>query len=330
MCSCDLDLQSLCAGNQQLNRCATNVGSTGQPGVVTPAATRSGGAQNGGGASKMLGTATSTGELQKRELVLIQDLHVIPANHSLKQCEIVVLSHGRWDPALENMPAFTRKGYTSAGQDVEPFPLIPGARWRRSFRGRHAAAVGKDTVVIMFEITMSVTTAEVPRFVARDFEGGVFCKSITSTSMGALEQAWLSQNLAEHDTQITLGNMKGARFMGLDVPALTEYFRSKVPSFQGVRSREKERGPSKEDIGLRQKRRLRASLLEDFEAALGKTCPQDLGRAFELLQSSQAFQTRFLPDMHYRFAQDDTSTQALVDAYKADVSKGSPLVPRSC
>ena len=101
----------------------------------------------------MLGTATSTGELQKRELVLIQDLHVIPANHSLKQCEIVVLSHGRWDPALENMPAFTHKGYTCAGQDVEPFPLIPGARWRRSFRGRHAAAVGKDTVVIMFEIS---------------------------------------------------------------------------------------------------------------------------------------------------------------------------------
>jgi hypothetical protein len=79
------------------------------------------------------------------------------------------------------MPAFTHKGYTSAGQDVEPFPLIPGARWRRSFRGRHAAAVGKDTVVIMFEITMSVSTAEVPRFVARDFEGGVFCKSIAST-----------------------------------------------------------------------------------------------------------------------------------------------------
>ena len=198
MCSCDLDLESLCEGNQQLNRCATKVGSTGQPGVVTPAATRSGDAQNGGGASKMLGTATSTGELQKRELDLIQDLHVIPANHSLKQCEIVVLNHGRWDPALENMPAFTHKGYTSAGQEIEPFPLIPGARWRRLFRGRHAAAVGKDTVVIMFEITMSVTTAEVPRFVARDFEGGVFCKSIASTSTGALEQAWLSQNLVLH------------------------------------------------------------------------------------------------------------------------------------
>ena len=99
VCSCDLDLDLLCEGNQRLSRCTTKVGSTGQPGVVTPAATRSGDAQNGGGASKMLGTATSTGELQKRELDLIQDLHVIPANHSLKQCEIVVLNHGRWDPA---------------------------------------------------------------------------------------------------------------------------------------------------------------------------------------------------------------------------------------
>ncbi len=42
---------------------------------------------------------------------------------------------------MENMPAFTHKVYTSVGQDVEPFPLIPGARWRRSFRGRHAAGV---------------------------------------------------------------------------------------------------------------------------------------------------------------------------------------------
>jgi hypothetical protein len=173
----------------------------------------------------------------------------------------------------------------------------------------------------MFEITMSVTTAEVPRFVARDFEGGVFCKSIASTSMGALEQAWLSQNLAKHDTQISLANMKGGRFMGLDIPALTEYFRSKVPSFQAFRMREKERGSSKEDIGLRQKRRLKASLFEDFEAALGKTCPDGLGRAFELLQSSQAFKTRFLPDIHYRFEKDDKTTQSLVDMYKEALRK---------
>jgi hypothetical protein len=66
---------------------------------------------------------------------------------------------------------------------------------------------------------------------------------------------------------------------------------------------------------------LKASLFEDFEAALGKTCPDDLCRPFELLQSSQAFQTRFLPDMHYRFAQDDKSTQTLVDMYKEAVSK---------
>jgi hypothetical protein len=54
---------------------------------------------------------------------------------------------------------------------------------------------------------------------------------------------------------------------------------------------------------------------------LGKVFPDDLAEAFELLQSSQAFKTRFLPAIHYRFAQDDTNTQALVDMYKAAVSK---------
>jgi hypothetical protein len=91
----------------------------------------------------MLGTATSTGELQKRELVLIQDLHVIPANHLLKQCEIVVLSHGRWDPALENMPAITRKGYTSAGQDVEPFPFDPGCSVAQVFSRKACCSRGQ-------------------------------------------------------------------------------------------------------------------------------------------------------------------------------------------
>ena len=82
------------------------------------------------------------------------------------------------------------------------------------------------------------------------------------------------------------------------------------------------RGPGDkaiEGIGSRQQRRLQASLLQDFETALGKVCPQDLGQAFELLQSSQAFKTRFLPDMHYRFAQDDKTTQSLVDMYKEAV-----------
>jgi hypothetical protein len=36
---------------------------------------------------------------------------------------------------------------------------------------------------------------------------------------------------------------------------------------------------------------LKTSLRQDFETDLGKVCPQDLGQAFELLQSSQAFKT---------------------------------------
>ena len=156
MCSCDLDLESLCEGNQQLNRCSTKVGSTRQPGVVTPAATRSGGVQEGGGASKVLSPGTAPVQLHSRELSLIQQVHVIPADHSRRHCEIVVLSGGRWDAKLEHMPAYTHKAYTSGGQLQEPFPLMPGTQWHRSFQGRHAAVVHKERVTILFEIQMSV------------------------------------------------------------------------------------------------------------------------------------------------------------------------------
>ncbi len=105
-------------------------------------------------------------------MILIQDFRVIPPNHLLKHCEIVVLSHGRWDLVLDKMSAYTHKGYTSARQDVDPFPLIPGARWHRSLRGKHAASVGKDRVVIVSKITISVTTPEVSHFVVRDFDTG--------------------------------------------------------------------------------------------------------------------------------------------------------------
>jgi len=198
---------------------------------------------------------------------------------------------------------------------------MPGTQWHRSFQGRHAAVVHKERVTILFEIQMSVANLEQPLFVARDFHEGLFCKRLSATSAGALEKAWLSQNRIDGDPEISLSNMKGASFMGLDIPGFTNYLAGLVPSFQGARLREKERGRSKEDIGLRQKRRLKASLLEDFEAALGKACPEDWDRAFELLQSSQSFQSRFLPHMHYRFAQDDKSTQTLVDMYKEAVSK---------
>ncbi len=53
VCSSDLDLELLYEGNLKLTRCAIKVYSTGQPAVVTPAVTRSGGDENGGGASKM-------------------------------------------------------------------------------------------------------------------------------------------------------------------------------------------------------------------------------------------------------------------------------------
>ena len=108
MCACDQNLDLPCQGNLRLNRCPTTLLDTRKAATVTCAVTRS--AVDGGGASKVLGSVASTeaGDLLKGELVLMQHLHVIPANHLLKSSEIVLLSKGRWDTSLEEMPAYTQ------------------------------------------------------------------------------------------------------------------------------------------------------------------------------------------------------------------------------
>ncbi len=283
MCACDQNLDLPCQGNLRLNRCPTTLIDTRKAATVTCTVTRS--AVDGGVVSKVLGSVVSTeaGELLKGELALIQHLHVIPVNHLLKSSEIVLLSKGTWDTSLEEMPAYTHKSYITGGQVVDPFPLIPGAQWRRSFRGKHAAAVDKPIVIILFSIQMSTTTPDSPLFVTCDFETGVFGKRVSSSSMGGLEKAWLSQNQVLNDAQISKAYINGARFMGLDIPTFTNFLAGLVPSFQGARLREKERGRSKQDIGSRQKKRVQACLVEDFETTLGKAFPDDLAEAFELL-----------------------------------------------
>ncbi len=61
---------------------------------------------------------------------------------------------------------------------------------------------------ILFEIQMNVASPEHPLFVARDFQGGPFCKPVSATSMGTLEMAWLPQNQVDGDTDIRLSKMK--------------------------------------------------------------------------------------------------------------------------
>jgi hypothetical protein len=59
-------------------------------------------------------------------------------------------------------------------------------------------------------------------------------------------------------------------------------------------------------------RRLKASLLQDFEDTLDKSCPEDFGRAFELLQFTQS-----LVDMYKEVVskQDKKQTQCVLDLY---------------
>ena len=181
--------------------------------------------------------------------------------------------------------------------------------------------VNKTKVTLIFTIKFNSKTAETPVFAVRDYDAGVFAKEFTAQSFSELALKWLTQN---GQTGLTLSGLNGKKFVGLDNPGVAEYFCSITSGFEGCRRNMRTRGAGDktvEDIGSRQQRRWKASLFQDFETALGKVCPEDLAQAFELLQSSQSFKTKFLPAIHYRFAQDDKSTQALVDAYKAAVSK---------
>jgi hypothetical protein len=325
VCTCDSTSQ--CGGNRRLDRCKTKRDS-GSERVDGECGSKAGslirecvvtrGVEPGGGAAA---TTPTTGTLLPRELLAVAALKVIPASRSPKHCEVVVLNTGRWDKNLEELQGYTSKGYQSAGAQAEPFPLRPGAMWYRKIGGAHARVLGMDQVTILFEISISATNPARPLFRARQFEGGPFSPSVSSGSLGGLELAWLSQQHDDNDAKLSLSNMQGGRFTGLDIAELTSYFRFKTPGFRGFRKGVQVRGRGKEEVGERQTRRLVHGLFDDFKAALGKVCPADLAGAFEILQNSQAFQAEFQPGVDYRFSQNDKVTEALVRLYTSCTEK---------
>jgi hypothetical protein len=81
------------------------------------------------------------------------------------------------------------------------------------------------------------------------------------------------------------------------------------------------RGKDLEDVGDRQMRRMKHNLVQDFEAALSKTCPDDVEEGFRLLQDSQRFQSRFERGLMYRFEQHDKVRMQLVKLFKSSLLK---------
>lgn len=259
-------------------------------------------------------------QLDPGHLQSLTSIQHIPACSETKSPAITILQKGTWSDTMLQMPSWSGSIVTT-GEPLR-YPFRVGAKWRREIKGgKYAEVVKKAKVTVIFEIKLNAKTPETPVFSVRDYDEGVFAREFTAHSFSQLAMLWLTQN---GQTGVTLAALNGKKFVGLDNPGVAEYFCSITSGFEGFRRNMRTRGAGDkgvEDIGSRQQRRLQASLLQDFETALGKVCPQDLGQAFELLQSSQAFKTRFLPDMHYRFAQDDKTTQSLVDMYKEAVLK---------
>jgi hypothetical protein len=240
VCTCDATSQ--CTGNRRLGRCKRK-----RPEQCAETVPVTRGGEAGGPAA----TNATTGTLLPREVRALEAMKVIPASQSPRHCQVIVVDNGRWDTSLEKLEGYTSKGYKSGGALSEPFPLRPGAKWRRPIGGAHARVVGKDTVTIIFEISISTANPARPVFWARDFVEGAFAPSFSSASVGGLELAWLSQKHGEDDAELRLSDMKGGRFTGLDIQLLGAHFRSLTPGFVGFRAGVQGRGRGKEEVGPR-------------------------------------------------------------------------------
>jgi hypothetical protein len=81
--------------------------------------------------------------------------------------------------------------------------------------------VNKTKVTVIFEIKLNTKTAETPVFSVRDYDEGVFAREFTTQSFSKLALLWLTQN---GQTDLTLADMQGKKFVGLDNPGVPEYF----------------------------------------------------------------------------------------------------------
>ncbi len=112
--------------------------------------------------------------------------------------------------------------------------------------------MNKAKVTVIFEIKLNAKTPETPVFCVRDYDEGVFAREFTAQSFSKLALLWLTQN---GQTGLTLADMQGKNFVGIDNPGVAEYFCSITSGFEGFRRNLRTWGAGDkgfEDIGSRQ------------------------------------------------------------------------------
>jgi hypothetical protein len=287
VCTCD---SSVHGGNSLASRCPViakrTSASTGVSQTVEQPTTRLvGGASSSKATSNYDNMHLDPGHLQS-----LTSIHHIPACSETKSPAITILQKGTWGDAMLQMSSWS--GSICTGGEEQTYPFRVGAQWRREIiGGKYAGAVNKTKVTVIFEIKLNAKTPETPVFSVRDYDEGVFAREFTAQSFSKLELLWLTQN---GQRGLTLADMQGKKFVGLDNPGVAEYFCSITSGFEGFRRNMCTRGAGdKGVVGDRQKRRKETSLNDEFVMLLRKACPANLSQAFSVLKDTDSFKDLF-------------------------------------
>ena len=234
----------------------------------------------------------------------------IPACSETASPAITILQKGTWTDKMLQMTSWSGSIFTGGAQQRYPFRI--GAQWRREIiGGQYAAVVNKTKVTLVFTIKLNATTAETPVFAVRDYHAGVFAKEFTAQSFSKLALLWLTQH---GRTGVTLADMQGKKFVGLDNPGVAEYFCSITSGYTGFRRNMRTRGAGdKGVVGDRQKRRQEPSLNDEFVMLLRKTCPANLSHAFSVLKGTNSFKDLFRDSS--QTLENNDAVKALVTSY---------------
>ena len=266
-----------------------------------------------------------TANLLPGQVAVLKAMHVVDASRDPRAASLVVLEHGTWNNQLAGMNDWVAS-VTTLGGGEQRFPLRAGAVWRRNVSGKHAAVVGKASVTLIFEIKLSLSHPEKPVISVRDYDLGAFGRSFSSPSLGTVELEWLSQG-PEGGNGLSLTNMRGKAFAGLNNPNLAALFSSWTPGFEGFREGLKTRGPGEKEVGARQQQRRRGFLTDAFEALLGQACTGNAQTAFNLLQGASSYKN-FVKNSSSADDNVQPVVAALVTAYAEAKRTGNKMQAR--
>ena len=244
-------------------------------------------------------------------------MHFIP--RSLKESSVVVMEIGRWNKEFLQHDAwsFTSNGVT--------FPLRVGAKWRKTFRGRHASAIGASQVTILFEIALS-SKPDQPSFRARNLDQGPFASQFHAVDVNDLERKWLSQtnDISKGEELLSTQRIRhrGPNSWASRMSMWRTFSLTSLPTLRNITGSERSKGG---DIGDCQKRRRVNNMLAALDGALARG-HQDPDKAFKMMIESRAFKTQFGDLLESHFG--EVTAKGLVEIYQACIKRGQHQQPR--